>query len=310
MADQPLVSIVIPACVRSPQALALLDETLASVDAQTTQDFEVIVVDDGSPLEIGPIVASHRKAMVLRQANGGSAQARNAGIARARGRYFIFLDADDLLLAPAIETGVTQLETHRDCGFAVGPREEMTYEGSPVSWSVAPPPPESYVYLSLLASDWYIIPPSSAIFRREAVAQVGGFRDPWGADDLDFYLRVARSHRAVCYQAPAVTRYRRYSTSASRDGARMLHSVRTVFAREWPYVAGNAEAERAHRAGLAKLIPIFRDCLVENIRDRVRAGQWRGALRSAALLARESLIPNPESRIPNHQSESESRSDR
>ena len=295
MPDPPLVSIVIPAYVRSPRALELLDETLASVDAQTIEDFEVLVVDDGSPVEIAAMVATHRNTKVLRQENGGSARARNTGIARAGGRYFIFLDADDLLLAPAIEAGVAQLERHPECGFAVGPREEMTFEGNPVSWGVAPPPAESYVYLSLLASNWYILPPSCAIFRRDAVEQVGGFRDPWGADDLDFYLRVARSHRAACYQAPAVTRYRRYSTSASRDGARMLRSVRTVYAREWPYVAGNAEAERAHGAGLAKLLPIFRDCLVENVRDRVRAGEWQSALQSAAMLARESLIANPAS---------------
>ena len=287
MAGHPLVSIVVPSYVRSPQALALLDETLASVDAQTVQDFEVIVVDDGSPLRLEEAVRSHRKTVLVRKDNGGCAQARNAGIARARGRYFIFLDADDLLLPPAIEAGLTQLERHPECGFAVGPREEMTFEGRPVSWDVAPPPAQSYVYLSLLASDWYILPPSCAMFRRETVERVGGFRDPWGADDLDFYLRAARLHQAACYHAPAVTRYRRYSTSSSRDGARMLRSVRAVYAREWPYVAGNTDAERAHRAGLDKLTPIFRDCLVENLQDRVRARQWRGALQSAGFLARE-----------------------
>ena len=245
MATHPLVSIVVPSYVRSAQALALLNETLTSVNAQTVQDFEVVVVDDGSPLDMRDAVRSHRNTVLVRQENAGCAQARNAGIARATGRYFIFLDADDLLLPPAIEAGVAALEKHRECGFAVGPREEMTFEGSPVSWEVAPPPAQSYVYLSLLASDWYILPPSCVMFRRETVERVGGFRDPWGADDLDFYLRAARMHQAVCYPAPSVTRYRRYSTSSSRDGARMLRSVRAVYAREWPHVAGNPEA-RSH----------------------------------------------------------------
>ena len=287
MAGHPLVSIVVPSYVRSPQALALLDETLTSVDRQTVPDFEVVVVDDGSPLDMEAAVRSHRNTVLVRQKNAGCAQARNAGIARGSGRYFIFLDADDHLLPKAIEAGVAALEAHRQCGFAVGPREEMTFEGYRVSWDVGPPPAQSYVYLSLLASDWYILPPSSAMFRRETVERVGGFRDPWGADDLDFYLRAARMHQAFCYQAPAVTRYRRYSTSSSRDGARMLRSIRAVYAREWPHVAGNPDAERAHRAGLDKLTPIFRDCLVENLHDRLRARQWRGALQSAKLLARE-----------------------
>jgi glycosyltransferase involved in cell wall biosynthesis len=288
MAGHPLVSIVVPSYVRSPQALALLDETLASVDTQTVQDFEAIVVDDGSPLEMEAAVRSHRNAVLVRQQNAGCAQARNAGIARARGRYFIFLDADDHLLPKAIEAGLAALEAHPDHGFAVGPREEMTFEGNPVSWDVAPPPAQSYVYLSLLASDWYILPPSSAMFRRETVERVGGFRDPWGADDLDFYLRAARMHEAVCYQAPAVTRYRRYSTSSSRDGARMLRSIRAVYARERPYVAGNPDAERAHRAGLDKLTPIFRDCLVEPVRPATRAAVARRAAERGVPRARRS----------------------
>jgi hypothetical protein len=89
-------------------------------------------------------------------------------------------------------------------------------------------PGESRLYITLLGFHWYIIPPSSAMFRREAVEAVGGFRDPWGADDLDFYLRVARRFSGCCHDEQAVTRYRRYSTSSSRDGERMLRSIRAV----------------------------------------------------------------------------------
>jgi hypothetical protein len=157
-----------------------------------------------------------------------------------------------------------------------------------VPWDVAPPPAGGGdIYTALLNFDWYIIPPSSAIFRRTAVAQVGGFRNPWGADDLDFYLRVARTNHAWCYQFPAVTRYRRYSTSSSRDGERMLHSIRVVYDRQRDIVKGSRADENAWHAGLGRLTEIFVDCLVENIEDRVRARNWRGAARSARLLARE-----------------------
>ena len=278
---------MIPCYARQERDLALLDETLCTVDAQTRRDFEVIVVDDGSPLELGRVVGAHAETKLLRQQNVGSALARNIGIALAQGRFFVFLDSDDLLLPDALETGISQLEAHPDCGFAVGPRQEMTFEGEPVGWQVPAPPQERDVYLSLLAFDWYIIPPSSVMFRREAVERVGGFRNPWGADDLDFYLRVARAFPARCYQDPPVTRYRRYSTSSSRDGDRMLRSIRAVYARQRPVVAGDREAERAYRTGLQKLTAIFTDSLVENIEDRVRAGQWSGAARSALRLGRE-----------------------
>jgi hypothetical protein len=117
---------------------------------------------------------------------------------------------------------------------------------------------------------------------------VGGFRDPWGADDLDFYLRVARRSLAWCSDHPAVTRYRRYSASSSRDGERMLHSIRVVYERQREVVRGDPILEAAFRRGLEQLTAIFTDCLVENVGDRLRAREWRRAARSAALLARES----------------------
>jgi glycosyltransferase involved in cell wall biosynthesis len=287
-ARDPLVSIVVPCHVRSPHELALLDETLTTVDHQDWSSYEVIVVDDGSPLEIGMVANRHASTTLVRQVNAGCAAARNTGIRLMRGDFVVFLDADDHLLPPAIRTGVEQLLAYPGCGFTVGPREEMTYEGTPVPWTVPVPPVGGDIYNALLGFDWYIIPPSSTMFRREVVAQLGGFRDPWGADDLDLYLRAARRWMARCFQAPAVTRYRRYSTSSSRDGRRMLRSIRAVYAREWPHVAGDPEGEAAFQRGLQRLTDIFLDCVVENLCDRVRAGQWRSAAESAAVLARES----------------------
>ncbi|MDB6151022.1 MAG: kfoC [Chthoniobacter sp.] len=283
----PLVSIIIPCFAGSPRELALLEETLATVEMQTCSDFEVIVVDDGSPIQVQGATNAHPRVRTLRQSNAGSAQARNTGIAASRGEFIVFLDADDHLLPEALEAGLRHLSAHPDCGFVVGRREEMTYDGAPVPWGVASLPKEKDLYEILLGFDWYIIPPSSAMFRRAVVAQVGGFRDPWGADDLDFYLRVARHCSAWCYDEPAVTRYRRYSASSSRDGERMLRSIRLVYAREWPFVEGNAAREAAFHRGLGKLTEIFTDCLVENIRDRFAAGQWRRMLRAAIFLARE-----------------------
>jgi GT2 family glycosyltransferase len=124
----------------------------------------------------------------------------------------------------------------------------------------------------------------SAMFRRAVVQTVGGLRDPGGADDLDFYLRVARASLGYGHDDAAVTRYRRDSASSSLDGERMLRSVRAVYARQWPLIQGDHEAEAAYRKGLAALTRIFTDYLSENVRDRARARQWRKPFRSAALL--------------------------
>ena len=284
----PLVSIIIPAYIANDRQEAVLQETLRTVDAQRCDDYEVVVVDDGSPIAVATMVGTYPKTVTVRQANAGSAVARNTGISRSQGEFLVFLDADDYLLPPALEAGLHAFATHPEAGFVVGPREEMTYEGLPVGWQVPPPPPQTDLYLPLLGFEWYIIPPSSAMFRRSLVEAIGGFRDPWGADDLDFYLRAARAARAWCYQEPAVTRYRRYSTSSSRDGERMLRSIRAVYERQWPFVSGDPSAEAAFRRGLEQLTEIFLDCVVENIHDRLRAGDRERARRSAQLLAHES----------------------
>jgi glycosyltransferase involved in cell wall biosynthesis len=282
-----LVSIIVPAFMCSRQQAALLDDTLATLDAQSICEYEAIVVDDGSPIEVEAIVRRHPRARTVRQENAGCAAARNAGIALSEGRFLVFLDADDHLLPCGLESGLAAFARDPSAGFVVGAREEMTYEGGPVAWDVAPPPDQTWLYEPLLAFDWYIIPPSSVMFRREVVDAIGGFRDPWGADDLDFYLRAALHFPARCCASPPVTRYRRYSTSSSRDGERMLRSIRTVYARHLPLVRGNASLERAHQRGLQKLTHIFQDCLVENVADRVRTQDWARAWRSARLLARE-----------------------
>jgi GT2 family glycosyltransferase len=284
----PRVSIIIAAYVATPRQAELLDETLGTVASQTCRDYQCIVVDDGSPLDVRGIAARHPQTIAIRQQNAGPAIARNTGIAASRGAYIVFLDADDHLLPQALEAGLSALDSHPECGFVVGGREEMTYDGGPVAWGVPLAPRATDLYKILLGFDWYIIPPSSVMFRREVVDAIGPWRNPWGADDLDYYLRAARAYRGWCFDEPAVTRYRRYPESSSRDGARMLRSTRAVYARQWPLVQGDPAAEAAYHQGLHKLTEIFRDSLAENLRDHLRTGNSRRALASAALLARES----------------------
>ncbi|MDQ3314908.1 MAG: glycosyltransferase family 2 protein, partial [Verrucomicrobiota bacterium] len=169
----PLVSIIIAAYVTTPHQAQLLGETLHTVAAQTFQGFEIIVVDDGSPLNVRAVTAGHARTRTLRQENAGPAMARNTGIRASRGKHIVFLDGDDHLLPEGLEAGLCALAAHPECGFAVGGREEMTYEGNPVSWRVATLQGQTQLYHSLLGFDCYIIPPSSVMFRRRVVETIG-----------------------------------------------------------------------------------------------------------------------------------------
>src|SRR5215210_7785013 len=105
----PHVSIIIAACIATPRQLTFLDETLRTVAAQTMHDFECILVDDGSPIDLAEIAAAHPQAVIIRQENAGPAVARNTGVRASRGECFLFLDADDHLLPGALEACLAAL---------------------------------------------------------------------------------------------------------------------------------------------------------------------------------------------------------
>jgi glycosyltransferase involved in cell wall biosynthesis len=93
---QPTFSVVIPLYNRA----GIVGKTIRSVLDQDYQDFEIIVVDDGSKDDPAPVIAEFGDPRIryIRQANAGGGAARNRGIEEARGRYVAFLDSDDQFL--------------------------------------------------------------------------------------------------------------------------------------------------------------------------------------------------------------------
>jgi teichuronic acid biosynthesis glycosyltransferase TuaG len=97
----PRVSVIIPAHNAEP----FLDQTLASVQAQTYEDWEVVVCDDGSRDGTWKVLqaAGPRVRAVRNEQAGGPAVARNRALESASGEFAVFLDADDLLLPQYLE---------------------------------------------------------------------------------------------------------------------------------------------------------------------------------------------------------------
>ncbi len=104
----PLVSIIAPVY----NVEAYLPKMIDSVLAQTFTDFELLLVDDGTPDNSGRIcdeaAAKDSRVKAIHKQNGGSASARNEGMKAARGKYFFFIDSDDWIepemLATLVET--------------------------------------------------------------------------------------------------------------------------------------------------------------------------------------------------------------
>lgn len=104
------VSIVVPLYKSAPFLPKLLD----SISAQTYGDYQLILVDDGSPDESGAIADEYantdQRIEVIHQPNGGTCAARNAGLAKATGKYLMFADGDDWLEPDCVEYLVRILE--------------------------------------------------------------------------------------------------------------------------------------------------------------------------------------------------------
>ena len=110
MRQAPLVSVVVPVYKAEPWLRRGVDGVLA----QTLPDFELILVDDGSPDGCGAIcdeyAARDGRVRAIHQENRGVSAARNAGIGAARGRYLVFMDSDDQLSPFLLEYALRQAD--------------------------------------------------------------------------------------------------------------------------------------------------------------------------------------------------------
>ncbi len=222
---RPTVSVVIPAYKHA----AYIAQAIDSVLAQTFRDFELIVVNDGSPDNtaevVKPYVESGQVTRYIEQANAGQAAARNRGIAAARGRYIALLDDDDWWPADKLQWQVAALEPSSGAALVYG--DALTHDGKRDRLHQRAIAPDVNVRRTFLLKN-RILSPGQALISSEAMTKVGGF-DPalWGADDWDLYLRLAQVGRFL-YQPRLALHYRWHPGNASQDVTRMYRNARRV----------------------------------------------------------------------------------
>lgn len=206
----PEVSIVLP--VRDGERY--LREAIDSVLAQTFEDFELVVVDDGSTDRspaIGQVVADPRVRLVSQEPLG-LVEALRRGLAETTAPVVARMDADDVSLPTRLERQLAALSEEValvGCGF-----EAMDEQGRQIaSWLL--PPDDASLRRRLLLRNPFAH--GSVLFRREAVDRAGGYRTDYGAnEDYDLWRRVARVWRLAA--VPEVLyRYREHPDAVTKS---------------------------------------------------------------------------------------------
>lgn len=251
--DGPLVSVIIP----TYKAAAYIPETLESVFCQTYRNFEVILIDDGSPdtEEIGSAIAPFSDRIVyIRQENSGPSAARNTGIRRARGEYLAFLDSDDLWYPTCLAAQVAlALSRNPACDLVYSDvllffdSTQQFDNSSSTTRSCAPPetrirraarlnggairysqicPSNGALTFESLVREHCKPPTSCTMVRRQAAISAGLFDEKIRrAEDFDLWLRIAHRASNMAYGREVLGKNRIVHDSLSLDDAKMLEGM-------------------------------------------------------------------------------------
>ena len=158
-----------------------IGRALNSVFAQTHEDFEVVVVDDGSS-DHGPDIVrqyTDKRLRLIQQENAGPGAARNRGIREAKGQYVAFLDADDEWLPDFLKVTVDHLQKNADCvlctvGFIDGRSGKPSIHNRKISFGRWELPARIEPIEVKIAVD-VIHSACRVLCRREILLEFGGF---------------------------------------------------------------------------------------------------------------------------------------
>jgi glycosyltransferase involved in cell wall biosynthesis len=219
------VDVIIPAF----NAAKYLPAALESVASQTFEDWQIVLVDDGSTDNTAQVVAPfiHRfgpKLKYIQQENRGMSAARNTAIRASTSEFIALLDADDVWTSHRLAESIQAFATRPRAGIAYGLITYMDQDGRPletfegnvghVEGRIAP-----YIYMRKVE-----LPCVTVTIRRACIDQVGLFDETMrSTEDRDLWLRIALHHE-VAFIPKVLAFYRTSPGSVSTNAQRMLQA--------------------------------------------------------------------------------------
>ena len=200
-------------------------DALKSVVKQKFEDYEIIVIDDGSTDDSVNRAWSvpSPKIHIYHQENQGVAVARNKGIEQAKGEYIAFLDADDVWHEDYLETINRLIEKYQESDIFVTAYEVLMKGGKRhVSTQLSPPEGCLQSYWLTLNQKYDFVWTSATTVRRSALIRAGMFKPGEKiGQDLDMWARVARNNPKVAYASKVCVTYTRNAQENARTRVRI-----------------------------------------------------------------------------------------
>lgn len=254
--QSPSVSVIVPVY----DAERFLSDAVESILDQSFRDWELLLVDDCSPDRSGEICRDFEKTDPVRiryirhPENRGVSAARNTGLDNARGRYIVFLDADDRYFSDALEVLVATAETSPKAGIVAG---EFIHGRSPEEGTVVASgkptrslSPEEALEMVLYQHPELDHSPWAKLYRRELFDGLR-FREGIKFEDMEIFPKLLRKSSSVILLGRPVYFYRENPASfmntwnrARLDALAVTDSILADVRRESPALVSAARSLR------------------------------------------------------------------
>ncbi|HVM59858.1 MAG TPA: glycosyltransferase [Verrucomicrobiae bacterium] len=237
----PLVTVVVP-CYKHAH---FLPDAVESVIAQTFSDWEMIIVDDGSPDNTSEVanrlIAKYpdKQIRLIQKPNGGLASARNVGFKAARGKYVLPLDSDDKIKPTMLEKVVPILDTHPEVGWVY--THILHFGDVDTEWPMPDFDRETLIYKNNICL-------CCSLCRKTMWEQVGGYNEQvLGYEDWDFWVGCAeRGWSGYCVHEPLFL-YRKHGHSMLTEGDKMREGLIAHIVVNHPKLYDQATVENSKR---------------------------------------------------------------
>lgn len=199
-------------------------ESIESVLAQSFEDFELLIIDDGSTDLTWSVIRtfSDPRVRAARCPRRGLARSLNDGLARARGKYIARMDADDVAMTDRLEKQVAFLDSHPDHVLVsswvvfIGDLGFPLQEGT---WTI--PSSDEELRLRLYKENQFCH--GATMIRADALTDAGGYRDRFRtAEDYDLWLRLTEVGALGAVPKPLVSIRRHAESKTAGEGVRVL----------------------------------------------------------------------------------------